>query len=72
MVCHKLSPVISNTQHGFLKGRSTVTISVIGDIENGRQVDGVFTDFSKDPIVWEEGLWLYQRGKTREITQSCK
>jgi Reverse transcriptase (RNA-dependent DNA polymerase) len=57
MVCHKLTPVIrpriSDAQHGFLKGRSTVTNlvefsnSVIGELENGRQVDGVYTDFSK-------------------------
>jgi hypothetical protein len=57
MVCDKLIPVIrpriSDAQHGFLKGRSTVTNlvefsnSVIGEMENGRQVDGVYTDFSK-------------------------
>jgi hypothetical protein len=57
MVCHKLTKVIrprfSDTQHGFFKSRSTVTNlvefsnSVIGEIENGRQVDGVYTNFSK-------------------------
>jgi hypothetical protein len=51
MVCDKLTPVIrpriSDAQHGFFKGRSTVTNlvefsnSVIGEMENGRQVDGV-------------------------------
>jgi Reverse transcriptase (RNA-dependent DNA polymerase) len=44
---------ISDAQHGSLKGRSIVTNlvefsnSVIGEMENGRQVDGVYTDFSK-------------------------
>jgi Reverse transcriptase (RNA-dependent DNA polymerase) len=52
MVCDKLTPVIrpkiSDAQHGFLKDRSTVTNlvefsnSVIGEMENGRQVDGVY------------------------------
>jgi predicted ester cyclase len=46
MVCDKLTPVIrpriSDEQHGFLKGRSTVnnlvefSNSVIGEMENGR------------------------------------
>jgi hypothetical protein len=46
-------PRISDTKHDFLKTSSTVTNlkefsnSVIGEIENGRQVDGVDTDFSK-------------------------
>jgi hypothetical protein len=45
-------PVISDAQHGFVRGRSTVsnlvrfTNDVIGDIEDGWQVDGVYTDFS--------------------------
>jgi hypothetical protein len=56
MVCDKITPVvrpvISDAQHGFVRGRSTVsnlvrfTNDVIGDIEDGWQVDGVYTDFS--------------------------
>jgi hypothetical protein len=58
MVCDRITPVvrpvISNAQHGFVKGRSTVnnlvqlTNGVIGDLEDGWQVDGMYTDFSKD------------------------
>jgi hypothetical protein len=46
-------PVMSDTQHGLVKGRSTVsglvqfTHGVIGEIEYGWQVDGVYTDLSK-------------------------
>ncbi len=57
MVCDEITPLIrpriSDKQHGFLKGRSTVTNLVefshfvIDEIENGHQVDGVYTDFSK-------------------------
>jgi hypothetical protein len=57
MVCDRITPVvrpvISDAQHGFVKGRSTVsnlvqfTKGVIGEIEDGWQVDGVYTDFSK-------------------------
>jgi hypothetical protein len=45
-----IRPKNSDIQHGFLKGRSTVinlmkfSNSVIGEIENERQVDGVYTD----------------------------
>jgi hypothetical protein len=57
MVCNTITPVvppvISDEQHGFVKGCSTVsnlvqfTNVVIGEIEDGWQVDGVYTDFSK-------------------------
>jgi hypothetical protein len=59
MVCNRITPVvgpvISDAQHGFVKGRSTVsnlvqfTNGVIGEMENGWQwqVDGVYTDFFK-------------------------
>jgi hypothetical protein len=57
MVCDKITsvvrPVISDAQHGFVKGRSTVsnlvkfTNGVNGEIEDGWQVDGGYTDFSK-------------------------
>jgi hypothetical protein len=57
MVCDGITfvvrPVISDEQHGFVKGRSTVsnlvqfTNGVIGEIEDGWQVDGVYTNFSK-------------------------
>jgi hypothetical protein len=46
-------PVICDTQHGFVKGCLTVsnlvqfTNGVIGEIEDGWQVDGVYTNFSK-------------------------
>jgi hypothetical protein len=46
-------PVISDTQHGFVKGLSIVshlvqfTNGVIGKIKAGWQVDGVYTEFSK-------------------------
>jgi hypothetical protein len=57
MVYDRITPVvrpaISDAQHGFVKGRSTVsnlvqfTNGIIGEIEDGWQVDGVYTDFSK-------------------------
>jgi hypothetical protein len=57
MVCNRITPVvrpvISDAQHGFVRGRSTVsnlvqfTNGIIGEIEDGWQVDGVYTDFSK-------------------------
>jgi hypothetical protein len=57
MVCDRITPVvrpvISDAQHGFVKGRLTVsnlvqfTKGVIGEIEDGWQVDGMYTDFSK-------------------------
>jgi hypothetical protein len=57
MVCDTITPVvrpvISDAQHGFVKGRSTVsnlfqfTNGVIGEIEDGWQVDGVYTNFFK-------------------------
>jgi hypothetical protein len=46
-------PKLFDTQHGFMKCRSTVTNLmefsnfVISKIEEGNQVDGVYTDFSK-------------------------
>jgi hypothetical protein len=56
MVCDRLTPVVcpvmSDAQHGFVKGRSTVshlvqlTNGVLGEIEDGRLVDGLYTDFS--------------------------
>jgi hypothetical protein len=49
IVCNKIIPVVfpvtSDAQHGFVKGRSTN--GVIGKIDNGYQVEGVYTDFSK-------------------------
>jgi hypothetical protein len=53
MVCDRTTPfvrpVISDAQHGFDKGRSTVQLTNggIGEIKDGWQVDGVYTDFSK-------------------------
>jgi hypothetical protein len=44
---------IMSAQHGFFKGRSTVTnlleftSYVLNCIENGVQVDAIYTDFSK-------------------------
>jgi hypothetical protein len=49
-----IRPMISEAQHGFVKGRSTVTSLmqfsdiVICEMEDGWQVDdAVYTDFSK-------------------------
>ena len=48
-----LGKFISSRQHGFLRGRSTTTnlvefvSSVIIQMESGRQVDGLYLDFSK-------------------------
>lgn len=48
-----ISPSISIYQHGFVKGRSTVTnlatftSSVTCSLENGSQTDCIYTDFSK-------------------------
>jgi hypothetical protein len=45
--------MISEAQHGFVKSRSSVTSLlqfsnfVIGEMEKGRQVDVVYTDFSR-------------------------
>jgi hypothetical protein len=53
MVCDSITPVISNAQHGFVKGRSTdsnlvqFTNGVIGEFEDWWQVDGVYSHFSK-------------------------
>ena len=48
-----LAPVLQNVQHGFIKGRSTVTelLSFLHDIgvalDKGLQTDVVYLDFSK-------------------------
>jgi Reverse transcriptase (RNA-dependent DNA polymerase) len=48
-----ISAKISDRKHGYMKGRSTVTNLVefpnfaFDEMENGRQVDCVYTDFSK-------------------------
>jgi Reverse transcriptase (RNA-dependent DNA polymerase) len=57
LVVDKITPSvqssISDNQHGFVKGRSAVTNLtqfsnfVINELEDGRQVVGVYTDFSK-------------------------
>jgi hypothetical protein len=45
--------MIPEAQHGFVKSRSTVTSLlqfsnfVIGEMEKGRLVDAVYTDFSR-------------------------
>jgi hypothetical protein len=42
--------MVCNMQHGFVKGRSTVSNLVQftnGEIEDGWQIDVVYTDFSK-------------------------
>jgi Reverse transcriptase (RNA-dependent DNA polymerase) len=76
MVCDKLTPIISarisKTQHGFLKGRSTVTNLiefsnfVIDEMENGRQVDGVYTDFSKAFDCVNHALLCYDLNRDLE------
>lgn len=49
----QLRPIISTSQHGFLKGRSTITnltefTHIVSNIiESGLQLDVVYTDFSK-------------------------
>jgi hypothetical protein len=57
IVCDKITPIIrpmiSEAQHGFFKSLSTVTSLMqfsnfdIGVIDEERQVDAVYTDFSK-------------------------
>jgi hypothetical protein len=51
-----IRPSISDEQHGFVGGRSTVTTLtnlvefsnfVLSEMEDGLQVDVVYTDFSK-------------------------
>jgi hypothetical protein len=51
--CDRITPVISDAQHGFVKGRSTVSNlfqfknGVTGEIVDEWKIDGVYTDFSK-------------------------
>lgn len=76
MVCDKLTPIIadriSDSQHGFMKGRSTVTNLmefsnfVIGEIEEGRQVDVVYTDFAKAFDRVNHGLLCFNLSKCQE------
>jgi hypothetical protein len=46
-----LKKLISTNQHGFMKNRSTIAdlldLFVLNSIEDGYQVDSVYTDFSK-------------------------
>jgi hypothetical protein len=75
MVCDKLTPIIntriSDKQHGFMKGRSTVTNLVefsnfvIGEIENGRQVDAGYTDFSKAFDKVNHGLLCFDLSQSQ-------
>jgi hypothetical protein len=75
MVCNKLTPIvsskISSAQHGFMRGRSTVTNLmefsnlVINEIEEGHQVDGVYTDFSKAFDGVNHGLLCFDLSKTQ-------
>jgi hypothetical protein len=57
LVCDLVTPIIrpsiSDEQHGFVGGRSTVTI-----LEDGFQVDAVYTDFSKVFDRVDHGLLL--------------
>jgi hypothetical protein len=59
MICDEMTPIIrpqiSVMHHGFMKGRSTV----IDKIENGHQVDGVCTDFSKAFDRVNDGLLCF-------------
>jgi hypothetical protein len=57
LVCDVVTPIIrpsiSDEQHGFVGGRSTVTSLVefsnfvLSEMEDGLEVDAVYTDFSK-------------------------
>ena len=68
IICSKLNPYISkfvsHTQHGFMKGRSTETNLVVfmnfllNSMEQGDQVDSVYTDFSKAFDRVHHGLLL--------------
>jgi hypothetical protein len=57
-------PSITDVQHGFLDGRSTVTILVnffnfvLSELEDGLQVDAVYTSFSKAFNRVNHGLLL--------------
>jgi Reverse transcriptase (RNA-dependent DNA polymerase) len=76
MVCDKLTPIISarisDRQHGYMKGRSTVTNLTefskfaFDEMENGRQVDCVYTDFSKAFDRVNHGLLGFNLSKDLE------
>jgi hypothetical protein len=69
MICDEMTPIIRPqifvTQHGFIKGRPNVTnlvefsYFVIDKIENGNQLDGVLTDFSKAFNLVNHGLLCF-------------
>jgi hypothetical protein len=50
---HDLKNIMSINRHGFMKNRSTITnlveyaSFVLNSIEDGNQVDFIYTDFSK-------------------------
>ena len=81
MVCDKLTPIIgtriSATQHGYMKGRSTVTNLVefsnfvFDEMENGRQVDCVYTDFSKAFDCVNHGLLCFNLSRDLEGPMFC-
>jgi hypothetical protein len=64
MITPILCPMISDEQHGFVGRRSTVpsllevSNFVLGDMEDGPQVDSVYTDFSKAFDKVNHGLLL--------------
>jgi hypothetical protein len=71
LVCDVITPIIrpsiSDEQHGFVGGRSAVTSLVefsnfvLSEIEDGLQVDAVYTDFSKAFDRVNHGLLVYTR-----------
>jgi hypothetical protein len=55
---------LADCQHGFVKGRSTVSnlleysSFVLTSIEDGCQVDSIYTDFSKDSDKVRHRFWI--------------
>jgi hypothetical protein len=86
LVCGVITPIrrplISDEQHGFVGGRSTVTSLVefsnfvLSEMEDGLQVDAAYTDFSKafdrvtrklrDPMIFWMGSYL--TGRTQQYS----
>jgi Reverse transcriptase (RNA-dependent DNA polymerase) len=81
LICDVITPIIrpmiSECQHGFVSGRSTVTSLVqfsnyvINEMEDGLQVDSVYTDFSKAFDRVNHGLLLVNLKKKFRPPMLC-
>jgi hypothetical protein len=64
ILCHHIAPYIVNEQHGFVKGKSTCTNLleftqyISNGLDNGEQIDVIYTDLSKAFDVVNHGLLL--------------